>query len=135
MEEDIALYRIRENKCPDYISNSIKINCENPHDNIYRLEDTIKTLFIQIEKRFNISIDCSIDVKKDYDEILKTFVNNKKSNSLAICNKELLKEWNYEKNINLDPEYFDLWLLISHRSIIGGNVKKDMNGKQEFLIK
>ena len=103
LEEDIALYRIRENKCPDYISNSIKINCENPHDNIYRLEDTIKTLFIQIEKRFNISIDCSIDVKKDYDEILKTFVNNKKSNSLAELSPLHAQQWNYEKNDGISP--------------------------------
>ena len=102
----IKLIRIREEGCPTYESDSIKIICHEIHNNIFLLKDALFELFHVINDLFNLNIASDIDIQRDYGSINKEFILYKKRQSLAVKHPEIAKEWNYEKNGDLNPEYF-----------------------------
>ena len=93
----IKLYRIRDSKCEKINSTSI---C------YYRKDKSNKDLKIIIEKILdnlgvkNPNINIDIDLEKIYSEV----EYNAKKESLVSLYPEIAKEWNYEKNGNLNPE-------------------------------
>lgn len=94
----ITLIRIREEKCPIYKSESVKIICKNPHDNIFILKPVINELFKKIAEIKEIKININVNIKRDYEEILNLLETNKKENSLAKLSPQHAAQWHYEKN-------------------------------------
>ena len=106
-KNNIILFRIREEKCPEFISNSFKIKYGQNEKNI-TLDDAINELFKQINKLFSLDINPDIDVDRDYSIIMAKFITNEKDNSFAKIRPDLVKEWDYEKNGNIKPEFVSL---------------------------
>ena len=100
LEHGINLYRVREEECPDYQSQSTKIYFGEKHE--------IKTLDQAISQLINILFGEwkePIDVEKDYLSILKDYVTSIKKNSLAVTRPDLASEWDYEMNGEILPEH------------------------------
>ena len=95
-KDEIKLYRIREGLPPlndssiDYV---VKRN----------QEDLSKTLGFLLGEIIEINVD--VDLKRDSIAIENLREYAEKENSLFVSNPELSKEWDYEKNGNLRPEY------------------------------
>lgn len=66
------------------------------------LEKAIRFIFSNIDP----TIKPDINIEKDRTVILENALSIEKKNSLANSNPSLLKEWNYEKNGKLKPEFF-----------------------------
>lgn len=103
----VFLVRVKESE-KNYYDKDSKIIYYKPKNNYENLKEVINTICDILNEKYKLNLKIDIDLNRDSNLILSFFKTVKKSNSLAICNKELLKEWNYEKNINLDPEYFDV---------------------------
>lgn len=95
-DNNIVLYRIREDKLNKLNDSSIDIYCKQ--NDIVSLEQAIKKLasLLNIELDVNITRD-SIKIKELYD-------NYKKSKNIISVRPELADEWNYKKNGNILPE-------------------------------
>ena len=100
-ENGIRLIRIKENRA----------NREKELDVFYRkigknstsLEDAIN-LVIGIIATYGINIDeINVNLQKDDLEIYNNYISMEKENSIVMHNPELLKEWDYGKNHNIDP--------------------------------
>lgn len=96
-KSNIKLYRIREPKCIDYESNSIKIKLSEITNK--ELEVAIKDLLKKMGKE---KVD--ICISDDLTEIYKMIEFYEKEKSLGKMNPNASKDWNYEKNGNLTPE-------------------------------
>lgn len=73
-------------------------------DGLYKYVDNmIKSIMDYIEKEFKIKKNINPDVKKDFISINKQYLSLVKENSFAVCSKELLEEWDSEKNQNISP--------------------------------
>lgn len=96
------LIRIREPECPTY-------NSPNSNAFFYVLNNhTMKAFQKCLE---NVFIDHfqkrpDINLERDDMEILELMNRFECENSLANFKPEILKEWDYDKNGNLKPEYF-----------------------------
>ena len=101
----ITLIRIREKDCVKYESPSYFIDAPQSHGNVLILKDTINCLFELINKVFSLSLEKIDSVEPDISSINESFYSYTKSNSLAAKCPELLKEWDYEKNGDLKPEF------------------------------
>ena len=94
-KDGIKLYRIREGLLPlndysiDYIIQSNKAD----------LSKIIQQILYDI---VNIAVD--IDLERDSIAIDNLRIYTEKKNSLLICNFEMAKEWDYEKNGDLTPD-------------------------------
>ena len=97
-KNSIKVYRIRELGCPELNSSSICI--KRTDDNSESLNEAIKTL---IKKIYDINAD--IDVERDKSFINQLINYNNINSSLSEVHPELVKEWDYEKNTPLKPEY------------------------------
>ncbi len=105
---NIQLIRIRIEGCPDYQSNSIKINYGSNLE-IKTLDDAIKELFIYINNKYNLNINYDINVERDYSIIMDNYITQEKENNLAIKRPDLAKEWDYSKNGKIKPEFVSLY--------------------------
>ena len=97
-KEKIKLIRIREPELPLLNSTSIdfRIN-ELTSDHSYMNE-----VIEQLLKYLNIkSID--VNVMRDFNEIYSLFQKGEKRDSILNEYPELMKEWDYDKNSNIDP--------------------------------
>ncbi len=98
-KNSVFLIRIKENK------EEIKDNCDQlfitkyRHSNYSELTKTIKSLFAYLQITFD-----DIDVKRDAIKIQTEYRNKELEDSIANLFPELLKEWDYSKNGNLDPK-------------------------------
>ena len=94
---NIILYRIREPKCVDYKSNSIK----------YKLEEvcnkSLEKCIREILKDLNIK-NPIVNIEKDLEKIYSMMEFYERENSLGKKNPKAALSWNYEKNGNLTPE-------------------------------
>lgn len=100
----IRLIRIREEGCPDYDSPSIKIMSPRVHSNIVLLEPTINTLIETINNLFSCHLPHIEASNDDIASINGLLISYEKSNSLASVAPQLLSEWDYEKNKNVNPD-------------------------------
>ena len=95
-KDGIKLYRIREG-LPPLNDNSIDFIVQKKQKD---LEKALRVILSQITGA-NIDVDLVRDTIAI--ENLREYIE--KENSLLLYNPELSKEWNYEKNGNLKPEY------------------------------
>ena len=98
----IKLYRIREQGCK-LIDNSTSVDIYYDPHNAKNLNIVIKELIYAIYKT-----DMDVDIKKDELDIYKKIEKYKDDISALNLSKEVLEEWDYEKNGILKPENFSL---------------------------
>lgn len=98
-ENNITLYRIRENECPKYNSTSKMILLLN--HTFDELEKSIDSLFHHLNIKY---ID--ININRDQANIEEMIERSEKKNSLVIMRPELAKEWDYDKNGIMRPENY-----------------------------
>ena len=104
-EAGINLIRIREIGCPQYDSNSEKFYIKNKDFN--ELEKAIHYIINIIELLIHRPIQINIDIKRDSTTILEKFLSKEKPNSIA--DSEIIREWNYVKNQNINPKYISIF--------------------------
>ena len=105
----ILLIRIREIGCPEYYSEtSVHIAVNQIHGNISLLDGAIKTIFKILTDRKQISTKAapSVDSNRDYSEILNFYFTNDDPHPYPVRYPNLLNEWNFEKNGDLNPYSF-----------------------------
>ena len=97
----ITLIRVREikNRADEYTIYS------KPGANDIEMSQTVKELFSCVAQLVHISFETNVDVARDRNKIYEQYIQSEKDNSLAIANPELLKEWNWDKNGALLPEF------------------------------
>lgn len=99
-KNNITLIRIREPELPLLNSTSIDFRIDTlTHDHSY-MNNIIKELLDYLRIK---NID--VDVERDFNEIYSLFQKGEKIDSIIKEYPELMKEWDYEKNTNLNPEY------------------------------
>ncbi len=103
----VFLYRIREEKCPTYESGSNKIFYGNSFE-IIDLDGAIKKLFALLSEKYKLHFDLDVNIEKDYSQILEYYISNEKKNNLMKIRPDLAKEWDYEKNGKIKPEFVSL---------------------------
>ena len=96
-KDGIKLYRIRE-ELPLLNDSSINYIVQKNQKN---LSEILKKIFGEL-----IISNVDIDIERDSLDIENLRQYIEKENSLLISNPEIAKEWHYEKNGNLKPEYF-----------------------------
>ena len=95
-KDSIVLYRIREN-LPKLNSSSIDFIIE---DTMTDLQNIIKKVLYEI-----LGIDIDVDIARDFIAIESLREHSEKEKSLLITEPALAKEWDYERNGDLLPEY------------------------------
>ena len=99
----IKTINIREPKCPEIeLDDAIIYQRENKTEK--DLEKAIKFIFSNIDN----TLEPDINIERDRTIILQNALSIEKKNSLANLNPTLLREWNYEKNGKLKPEFFTI---------------------------
>lgn len=105
-DNNIKLIRIREEGCANIdMLNHHLIECKYKEGYEY-LNDIILQIIKYIYNTNNISFDINeidIDVKRDYENIIKLLDNTIMENSLGFKYPELLKEWHPTKNKKKNP--------------------------------
>ena len=98
-ENGVRLIRVRENGLPT-LHDCECIIVENRSSQA--LNKSIESLLALLGKKCDNS---DVDVDRDTAKIVERFDYRKKENSIASLYPELLKEWDYEKNGRVNPEY------------------------------
>lgn len=88
----------------DYDNQFLYVNRDS--DYTY-LHSTINDLLQIINRQFNTSYSIDVNIERDHISILELYKSIKKKNSLLLQNPTLANEWDYEKNGDLLPEFFD----------------------------
>lgn len=102
-EIGISLLRIKEvNKLETDTKNIIY--CKTNNDYNY-LDDILKKLLKILKDTYNISTSIEINIDKDRLEIEEQYIKSLKKNSILTMKPELEKEWDYERNGKIKPEY------------------------------
>lgn len=96
-EKGIRLIRIRDPKLPD-TKDALRIDCKDIQGK--HLNSAIEELLKYLDPKSNIVVD----IEKDGIKIKSRFRQTLKKNSIAKVKPELLEEWDYEKNMNINPE-------------------------------
>lgn len=97
----IKTINIRGHRCPKIEVKGALIY-QRKSDTEKDLEKAIKFIFSNIDS----TITPDINLERDRTIILENALSIEKKNSLANLNPVLLKEWNYEKNGKLKPDFF-----------------------------
>lgn len=98
----ITLYRLREPMLPQLITESICIRIVSTKGRFY-YQEAISQLLKSLSEQSNIPLTFTIDIKRDYSSILESYKKRESENSIAIKAPILLGEWNYSRNIGIDP--------------------------------
>ena len=98
----ISLYHIKESDKSYFDEKNRVIYCLIDRNYLY-IADVLK----YIEKILNVTIK-DVDIKRDKTHIYSQYIKSIKENNFTIRYPELLKEWDYEKNKGLLPEYFSV---------------------------
>lgn len=100
LKEGIKLYRVKEANYDsiDETNNIIYVQIDRQY--LY-IENILKIL----SKMLHCDLG-EINIQKDKIKIYNAYVQNVKNNSITKKFPKLAEEWDYEKNINLLPEYF-----------------------------
>ncbi len=101
---DIKLIRIRENGLPDYNTNSYIIKTQTPDSDLNFMKQVLIDLLNYINQTYNLKTTIDFNIDRDYYSILSLVEKFEMENSLSIKFPELLKEWDYNKNGNLNPK-------------------------------
>ena len=99
-DNKVKLIRIREPKCPRYETSAKLLFLSKKNS----LNQIIGDIFIYIKEHFRCERNTSINIERDYDEILKLHISQEKEK--CIRDSVLIKEWDYDKNSPLIPSMF-----------------------------
>lgn len=105
---NVDLIRVRVDECPKYDSDSYKIYY-GKNSQLVTLDDAIIYLFNYLNQKYNVNIELNINIDRDYIEIMDNYITREKQNSLAIMRPDIAKEWNYEKNGRIKPEFVSVY--------------------------
>ena len=103
-ENNITLIRVREPFCPSYETSAIIIKTDNPTNSMIYMEKVVREIIHIINTLVDEKVNLSINIKRDYSEIIELIELIEVEDSIVNC--ELFKEWNFEKNIKLNPKSF-----------------------------
>lgn len=106
-KNSIILIRIREFGTPNYESSSIKFYFFDKKSEYIEFEKTLRKLFEYLNANFNTKIDLKINILKDTNNILNSYLTIEKENS--IYNSSLINEWDWEKNAGINPRYISIF--------------------------
>ena len=106
-DNNIFLIRIKESNKFLYDKDNHVIYYKPKHS-YENLEEVLEIITKILNFKFNVNLKIDFNIKRDTTKILNMYKFLKKQNSIYNKNKKLLKEWNYEKNKNLNPEFFDV---------------------------
>ena len=98
-ENEIRLVRLRETPL-EPTKDAINISCDC--SNWERLGKTCVSLIRYLEP----TVNADINIKRDYPTIIGSKKELAKENSIAKLYPDIVEEWDYEKNVPLDPYYF-----------------------------
>lgn len=98
-EHGITLFRVREKGCPNYESESIKINVT--YRNKTELSNAIEEILKNINSIYGLSKTIEIDIDRDSLNIISKTITSIKENSIA--NSPLIEDWDWDKNNGIDP--------------------------------
>ena len=101
-ENGIVLFRIRERKCWFWSEDSFLHLIPASTQDDSELNNAISVLLLHLNIAF-----ADIDVQRDRNQILGTYLNAKRNNSLAVKYPELAKEFDLCKNAPLTPDRVD----------------------------
>ena len=97
---NILLIRIRDEKCP---------KLENSYSYNFEFSDNYESAFNFISEVINkykgIKVEVDINLDKDRTAINELVLSSKKQDNITITNPNEIKEWDYEKNGFLKPEF------------------------------
>ena len=96
-KDGIKLYRIREG-LPPLNDSSIDFVVQRTQSDLPQILEEL------LSKIIGTSVD--VDLKRDAIAIENLREYTEKEGSISVLNPEIAKEWNYEKNGNLKPEFF-----------------------------
>ncbi|MCR5146754.1 MAG: hypothetical protein K6B70_05375 [Clostridia bacterium] len=96
----IKLIRIREPELPILNSTSIDFKINSLTSDHSYMNDIIKKLLDYLNIK---NID--VDVERDFNEIYSLFQKGEKKDSIVDEFPELMKEWDYDKNTDINPEF------------------------------
>ena len=100
----IYLIRIKEDRHKTAVEeNVIYFKVDSDYTN---LDKAIEKLLEMVSSITKINIMTNVDIKKDRVKILSNYVTMEKENSFEVMHKDLVKYWNFEKNVNLTPDLF-----------------------------
>ncbi len=100
-ELGIKTINIRDYRCPKIEVDSALIY-QRENETSKDLEKAIEFIFSSIDD----ALRPDINLERDRNIILQNALSIEKKNSLANLNPTFLKEWNYERNGTLKPEFF-----------------------------
>lgn len=102
-KNNINIIRIREKGCPRYDSSSIKIYLKD-NSNL-ELKNAIEHIF-DILKKY-LDVEKNIDIDRDYIFIMRNVLSVEKIKSISEL--KIIEEWNWKKNVNINPKYISLY--------------------------
>ena len=101
----IDLIRIKEYN-NSYVDNEKNIIYCKYDSNYNYLTFVFKSLQKIFDYKYNMKIKIDVNIERDQNKILSNYKKMNKINSLIKINPNLAKEWNYNKNGTLNPNYF-----------------------------
>ena len=101
----INIVRIREEGTPFYNSIAKFIYTTEPDNNLIYMQPVIEKVVDYINNTYNTNFCLEICLERDYNSILSQIRKYNNQKSLAKMFPKLLKEWNYYKNGELNPEF------------------------------
>jgi len=102
-EKGISLLRIKEvkkitNKDTDKIIYCIPSNYSH-------MQEVLSKVINYINSKYKMNLNINIDIEKDRITIEELYINSLKQNSIKEKYPEIAKEWDYEKNGRLKPDF------------------------------
>ena len=106
-EKGIKIYRIKENKSDNGLSIKDNIITYKATSTYSTLDEVICALLKIFDDEYGIKTDILVNNKKDMTQIMACYLSSIKKDSFLKAKPELLTEWNYEKNADINPEYIN----------------------------
>lgn len=100
-ENGVKLFRIKEAKINFFDEDSNVIYCMPD-----RKYEYLNFILQQLQNILGITFKEKFDLEKHSSIIYKNYLSEIKKNNIAQKFPKIIKEWDYEKNKNLKPEYF-----------------------------
>lgn len=101
-EHGVILYRIREPLLPELETKSVCLYISEVKGRFY-YQKAIEQLLKVLAKEYCVHQNFFVDISRDYSSILELYKNEEKEKSIAIKYPNLMEEWNYERNGEVDP--------------------------------
>ena len=102
-ENGVDLIRIREQGLKEYVTTAVLFMTKEPSLDLTYLQSTILEILNYIRKNYDKDCVVEVNIQQDYYKILSLVKGVRRNSSLGEKCSELLEEWDYEKNGDLNP--------------------------------